>query len=154
MGVVIENLRRWFKQKPPIELTPSQREALIDAIVFAVMADGVEEISEYRELIEGGKSWKGGIKIGPYFHASKERAVEAMLDDASRSSYCADISGRLESGEARELAFEIAASTICSDGDIDPAELALMSTLAHAFGVAEERATELTDKARSKHGID
>ena len=151
MRAALERLKTWFDRPPPLELTPPQREALMDAIVLAIMVDGKEELSEYQELIGNGKSWESGTDIASFFRDSKKRALSAM--ENTYEPYCVEINGRLETEEARELTFSVVASTVCSDGDLDPTEVELMATFARTFAIEKECADELVRNASTQHGI-
>ncbi len=153
MGTLSETLNRWFGPATPNELSQTQRAALIDALVFAMMADGEEAASEYKEIMESGASWDGENTLAAFVSESKGRAADAMSAKENAEAYCGDISRRLEDEEARERTYELAARLVCSDGEVDPAERGLMSMFIRAFGIAEDRAVQLSAKAHEKYDI-
>ena len=153
MGTLSDTLTRWFGPATPTELDQEQRAALIDALVFAMMADGEEAAEEYEEIMSSGAEWNGDTTLSAFVATSKERAADAMSSKENALAYCQDISRRLADDDAREKTYELAAQVVCSDGDIAPAERGLMSMFIRAFGIPEDRAVALSAQIHKKYNL-
>lgn len=153
MGTLSDTLSRWFGPATPTTFDQEQRTALIDALVFAMMADGEEAAEEYEEIMISGAEWSGDTTLSTFVAASKERAADAMSSKENALAYCQDISRRLADDGAREKTYELAARVVCSDGDIAPAERGLMSMFIRAFGIPEDRAVQLSAQVHKKYDL-
>ena len=153
MASIRDTLDKWFGASAKSEMKQPQREALVDALVFAMLADGEETAEEYEELMKGASSWSGETLLTTFVAESKERAKLAMSTQENAVAYCDDISRRLAEDWARESAYELAAQVVCSDGAVDVAERGLMSMFIHSFQISEAKALELSAKAHKKYDL-
>lgn len=149
-------LSRLFGTKPEeAPMNQTQREALIDALVFAMMADGEMAEEERAELTRSleGLPWTASTNREVYISAAIVRVEEAKVSRQSADALVADISARLETIELRERAYAQAARIVCSDHDVVDAERGLMSMFIQHFDLDRERAIELSAQAHQEFEV-
>lgn len=137
------------RRQPELDLSQTQREALIDAMVFAMMADG-EMAEEEREELNRSLDeieWSGEKNRELFISESIERVEHATSSGQAAREYIGGISERLERDELREHAYAIASRIVCSDHDVAEAERGLMSLFIQQFHLDPERAMELSEDA-------
>lgn len=140
---------KFFKHKHEQPLTQSQREAFIDALVFAVMADGemAEEEREELNLDLDEISWEGDSNRELFISESIERVSEATVSADAARAYVRDIGARLQSDELRERAYAASSRIVCADHDVAEAERGLMSIFIQEFDLDRERAKNIAANA-------
>lgn len=134
------------KDQKPLVLEQPQREAIIDTLVFAMMADG-EMTPEERDELDGAfdkLEWGGEFDRETFLDESIARAMDATGSKERAATYIADIGARLPDLPTRERAYELAARIVCSDRDVAEAERGLMSMFIRQFQIPEARAVEIS----------
>ena len=133
-------------QEAPLSLEQPQREAIIDTLVFAMMADG-EMTSEERDELDGAfdrLEWSGEFDRETFLDESIARANQAKKSMDQARQYLAEIGGRLQTDPIRDRAYEMAARIVCADRDVAEAERGLMSMFIREFQIPEARAVEIS----------
>lgn len=111
--------------------TQSQREALVDAMVWMMYADrhlADVEASAIRQEAED-VSWAGPMPIGDYVLASISQLRQVLGDAAKEEAYLKDVVDRLETEKARRQAVESCRHVALSDLEEDGGEHAFMKRL-------------------------
>ena len=147
---MLQRFTKFFGKSAPTQpQTQAQREALLDALVFAMMADSTIAPEEERALAQAleESGWESAQSVEAFVEGSKMRVSAAMGTKESAQSYIEDISARLESAPLREHAYACAARIICADGEVADEERGLMSLYMKAFGLRREVALELLARA-------
>jgi len=122
--------------RPRPALTQNQREAIIDAMTFAMLIDRhiaseeQEALAQQLEIV----GWRSPIPVEQAVNASIMRARRALEHDEVRP-YCQHISSRLETQNLRRDAYQTVVKIVEADGRIDPEEQALLHEMARAFGI-------------------
>jgi hypothetical protein len=125
------------------------REALVDALVLAMLIDGSPHASEWDELRDHIEriGWRSDQPWEIYLSQAAERAERVRLLPDARRAWCQDIAQRLPNPALREHALHQVAEIMASDGSYDDPERSLATLLAELFGVSEERLIEILDDA-------
>ena len=142
-------LQKWTSNSEPRPLNQQQAEALVDALVFAMMADGVAHDEEFRELHRGLEDleWRGEISLESYTSQAIANIDEVKISREAARAHCRAIGERLQDRPARERAYAIASRIVCADGDVAEPERGLMSLFIQEFSISEDRAFELAADA-------
>jgi hypothetical protein len=133
----------WFSRlfsSTPVDdgYSQPQREALLDLLVFCMVADRRIEFSEQDFLKDqtSSFSWSSATTVEEFVKQSRKRADQAHLADATRAAYAADINGRLQTNELRTEAISLTRRMFVVDSDYAKVEKSAYSVIAHAFGWA------------------
>jgi|AP45_3_1055517.scaffolds.fasta_scaffold21677_2 uncharacterized membrane protein YebE (DUF533 family) len=134
------------KDQKPLVLEQPQREAIIDTLVFAMMADG-EMTPEERDELDGAfdkLEWDSEFNREAFLDESIARATAATGSKDRAAAYIAEIGARLPELPTRERAYELAARIVCADREVAEAERGLMSMFIRQFQIPEARALEIS----------
>ena len=138
------------KDQKPLVLEQPQREAIIDTLVFAMMADG-EMTPEERDELDGAfdkLEWDSEFNREAFLDESIARATAATGSKDKAAAYIAEIGARLPELPTRERAYELAARIVCADREVAEAERGLMSMFIRQFQIPEARALDLDEIPR------
>lgn len=146
---------RFFKRDTLVHITQTQREAIIDAFTFAILADGelAPEEHEHFNLALADMDWTGAQSREAYTATAFARVEEVTASPESARAYCKEIGERLATEELREEAYAIASRLVCADGEVVDSERGLMSLFIQEFPVDPMRAVELSRKAHREFKI-
>ena len=150
MSFFTQLFERVFKRDVVAQATQTQREALIDAFAFAVIADGKvteEEHGELASALGDDVAWTGAVNRELYTAQAISRAEQAKASPQAAREHCRDIGQRLGSVPMREHAYAVASRIVCADGEVAPSERGLMSLFIQEFPIDETRALELSARA-------
>ena len=146
-------LNRFFKKEGLPPMSQSQREALVDALVFAIMADGEFAEQERVALNEAlaNLEWDGNRELYITEAIGKVGQNKASADHAL--AHCRDIAARLETQQLREETYALAARLVCADGEVVDAERGLMTFFIQTFNIDSQRAVELSARAHKEYNL-
>ena len=135
--------------------TKEQTEALIDMLIFAVMADGqmVEPEREELDDVFDQVGWDDEMESLAFVSASKDRVEEAKRSGDAAKAYVRDIGERLGSEELQKKAYELAARIICADHALDVAERGLMGIVIEVFDLDRRWALDVAVATRDAFDI-
>ncbi len=133
----------WFSRlfsSTPVDdnYSQPQREALLDLLVFCMVADRRIEFSEQDFLKDktSSFSWESTTSVEDFVKQSRKRADQAHLADDTRAAYAADINHRLQTNELRTDAIALSRSMFVVDSDYAKVEKSSYGVIARAFGWA------------------
>lgn len=137
------------------DLSSEGAEAVIDALVLVLYADGKASFLEKTELehLLHEMPWTHGKddEIDAYTEASAAR-VEALHSRAEFDAFVETIAARLEGTDIREKAYELAARLAHADWQINKGERDALDALSDGLGISTERAAELFAVAAAAAG--
>ncbi len=128
------------------DMEQPQREAFIDAVALAVIADGQIDPQELEELKQATAlmGWHGEADVyvdralaDAYVHLATPEATRARVDD---------ISARLAADWLREETYYVAARVSAADASLDEAERQFLQTLVLGFSLSRQRLGVITEK--------
>jgi hypothetical protein len=137
MQSLLRHLFNRATDKPTDGLTQPQREATLDLLLLAMYADNRIALSE-DEAIEAQiamLSWESGITPESYVNASTARVRAALDGEAMKADLLADISQRLVTSEARQVAWRLCDRLLKSDKDTTDAEAAFEAEIKRTFNL-------------------
>ncbi len=149
MGFLSQLFEKFARKDAFTGTDQTQREALVDALTFAIMADGQFEGAELSELTDAiaHLPWRSDTSREQYITDALNRLEQVTASAQAARDYCQDISARLGTPEAREQAYAFAARIVCSDQEVVDHERGLMSIFIQEFGISAERAVALSADA-------
>lgn len=140
----------------PVEsFTQAQIEAMIDALAFAMIADG-EHTSEEWDALRAAiptAQWSGEGSLESAISHAIERAEQHTDSQEDARAYCRDIGARLADDAAREAVYALAARVVCSDHTIARSEQGLMTIMIQEFPVDRERAMEISSEVHAEYSL-
>ena len=143
-------LKRWLANlmtgKKFKEITQPQREAFIDAIALAVVADGQIAPQEMEELKQATAlmGWEG--EADDYVERALSDALIHLTTPETTRARVDDISARLITDWLREEAYYVAARTSAADASVDESERQFLQTLVLGFGISRQRLAVIAEK--------
>ncbi len=123
------------------ELTSEQQDAILEAMVIAVVADGKigkDEISRFNAEI-GKVPWPQPKEEVMKKAQEAQARVAALANDDERRAMLESIAARLPAGPIVEKTFSMMALVMTADKRVDPAEKNTLTAFALAFGISNER---------------
>lgn len=125
------------------DISQAKVEAVIDALVLVLYADGKASFMETTELEQmlHEMPWTHGrhAEVDAYTKAVTQR-VKAVHDDEELENFVAHIAARLDQSAEREKAYEMASRMAHADWQIHPGERATLAELAAGLEIGAERA--------------
>lgn len=146
---------RLFKKDVFKNVTQTQREAFIDALTFAILADGklAEQERVHFDKALAPLGWEGAQSRENYTATAFARVEDATVSPETARQYCKVIGERLSTDELREEAYAIASRLVCSDGEVVDSERGLMSFFIQEFPVDPTRAAQLSRLAHKEFSL-
>lgn len=119
-------------------------EALLEAMYLAAFADGEFSENERTHFAESVASLTRGRLAGDEFERWLSRVVEQHAS-GGRAARVSAIKDRLTTPDARRIALVLASDMAAADGVLHEAERELILSLAEAFDISHEEASELLE---------
>ena len=116
-------------------LKQSQREAMVDAMLYCLFADDYDDPME-RQVLDRAIArfnWESETSIPDYILAASGRVHEAVGDPATEQNLLNDISNRLENWEIRFQAIQLCKILFYSDLFFSDEEVRALAQLKSAF---------------------
>lgn len=133
---MIEYFQKLFKSGSASDgLSQSQREAIVDLLVFCMYSDSTVSLAE-DQLIQRrleAMDWRAVETIQQYYDHAVTRVRDIPSSDEARSSFLERVAQRLEDKPTREKAFQLSHQLFLSDGEESADEQALEKELRAAL---------------------
>jgi hypothetical protein len=117
------------------EVTQTQREALIDLLVWTMFADRHVAVPEqnYIHRQAGDLTWESPRAVELYINGAVRRTRDVLGSVGAESAYLDDIADRLADTEMRRIAYGACQELAGVDGERAPAELDLLERMRRRF---------------------
>jgi hypothetical protein len=139
-----------FTKEEIQSLSPEQQDAVLEALVVAVVADsevGKDEIARFNAEIARIPWAQPKQAIMEKAQAAQAR-VMAQKTDADRAAFLKTIAARLPHGPIAEKTVGMMAMVMAADKELDVAEKNTLGIFALAFGITNERAAAIAASLR------
>jgi len=125
-----------FRSAAP-ECAQPQREALLDLLVWVMFADRHVAAPEQAQIqrVAQDLPWEGYQSVYLYLDAAVRRARDALANTTTAERYLDDIAARLGDTPAMKKAYQASRDVAGADGEIAPAEQALLERVRARFGL-------------------
>ena len=133
---LISRLLGRFRSDAP-ECAQPQREALLDLMVWVMFADRHIAAPEQAQVQRVARDlpWEGYQSVDLYLDAAVRRARDALANAPTAERYLDDIAARLGDAAMMTRAYQACREVAGADGDIAPAEQALLEQVQRRFGL-------------------
>lgn len=155
MGFLSKLFGRKLELVPVESFAQVQLEAMIDALAFAMIADGEHTPEEWDALRAAipVDQWAGEESLESAISHAIERAEQHTSSQADARAYCRDIGARLADDAVREAVYALAARVVCSDHTIAKSEQGLMTIMIQEFPVDRERALAISSEIHAEYSL-
>lgn len=143
---LLETVRRLFHGKRYNELDQQETEALVDALCYAIAADGEVQTVEREQLAEHLEdvAWNSDQPISAYIAESLDRASERVERDEDPVLYARSIRDRIDDQSLQEDIYLFCAKIATADEHLDPREQELLAELVNEFDIPQETVEDVT----------
>ena len=120
------------------DLTQSQREAILDLLLWTMYVDrriAVPENEQIDQLPEEF-SWRSVTPFSLYVNTSLARVREVLSDPEAAETLLADVQRRLDTEATRRKAYEACNRLACADGQVAEEEARFLERIQARFGLS------------------
>ena len=119
------------------DVAQTQREALIDLVVWAMYIDGRIQYEENEQIDEVVEQLSAStlLPMRPYLYSAIAKIRDAWNDPARAERVLEDINNRLGNDEMRHAAYALCETVTRADGELADAEQAFLEQLQRQFGL-------------------
>ncbi len=126
-------------------LTPEQRDAILDALVVAVVSDAnvaPAEIARFNAEV-GAVPWGRSMDEVVRMAQAARARVMGLKNDGERLAMLKSISARLPSAEVKGKVFAMMARVMLADRAVNVTEKNVLKAFALAFGLSDEQVNDV-----------
>lgn len=125
-----------FRSDAP-ECAQPQREALLDLLVWVMFVDHHIAAPEQAQIQRAARdlAWEGYQSVDLYLDAAVRRARDALASAPTAERYLEDIAARLGDAATMTRAYQACREVAGADGEVAPAEQALLDRVRARFGL-------------------
>lgn len=136
---MLDHIRSLFQRIGSAADEQSQREAMVDLLVWTMYADNVLTLPENDRIDQMTEemSWSSPMPPQLYVNVSIAKVRDAIDDAEASESLLNDISDRLGSEKMRMHAYEACRDLAKADGEVADKEMRFLSTIKTHFGIGE-----------------
>lgn len=136
---MLDHIRSLFKRIGSAADEQSQREAMVDLLVWTMYADNVLTLPENDHIdhVAGEMTWHSATRPQQYVNIAVAKVRDALDDSAKADAFLDDISERLGSDKMRMHAFEACRDLARADGELADAERHFLGTIKTHFGIGD-----------------
>ncbi len=136
--MTINFLKRIFQQMDqvtPTPLTQTQREALLDLLVWMIFVDHLIAAPEEEQIRQQMQrlAWEGARPLEIYFNSAISRTRELLDKPPAQKDYLEGIALRLGTAEVKQRALQACQEMAAIDGDVAEAEAQLLDKIRSCF---------------------
>ncbi len=134
---MLEHIRSLFKRIGSAADEQSQREAMVDLLVWTMYADNVLTLPENDRIdqVTEEMSWSSPTPPQLYVNTSIARVRDAIDDSEKSEALLNDISERLGSPKMRMHAYEACRDLANADGEVADQEMHFLRSVRAHFGI-------------------
>ncbi len=138
--MTINFLKKIFQQmdqETPAPSTQTQREALLDLLVWMIFVDHLIAAPEEEQIRQQMQrlAWEGARPLEIYFNSAIRRTRELLDKPSAQDKYLEGIAQRLDTAEAKQRALRACQEMAAIDGDVAEAEAQLLDQIRSCFGL-------------------
>jgi uncharacterized tellurite resistance protein B-like protein len=150
MDSVIGAVKEFFSDDNLSGLEQSQNEAIVEALVAAMVSDHEIKPSEKQELASAAErlDWKGSVSTEKYIEEAKGRAKEAMR--SGWLEFLGSVSDRLGEQWLRRDCYYLSARLAGVDNIMDESESDYLRAMVSAFNIDSDELTQITSTLRDE----
>lgn len=136
---MLDHIRSLFKRIGSAADEQSQREAMVDLLVWTMYADNVLTLPENDRIdqVTEEMEWSSATPVQQYVNISIAKVRDALDDGEKGDALLNDISDRLGSGKMRQHAFQACRDLARADGEIADQETQFLEDVRAHFGISE-----------------
>lgn len=137
---MLDHIRSLFKRIGSAADEQSQREAMVDLLVWTMYADNVLTLPENDRIdqVTEEMSWSSPMPPQQYVNIAIAKVRDAIDDPEQGETLMNDISDRLGSSKMRMHAYEACRDLAKADGEVADKEMRFLGTVKTHFGISEE----------------
>jgi uncharacterized membrane protein YebE (DUF533 family) len=143
---IIEAVRHFFHGKRYADLDQDETEAFVDALCYAIAADGQIDTVERDRLAEelDDIDWNGEQSVDMFIDDALARAAERVERGEDPELYARSIRDRITSQDLQEDIYLFAAQIAAADNELAQNEQELLAELVDEFDIPQETVEDVT----------
>lgn len=136
---MLDHIRSLFKRIGSAADEQSQREAMVDLLVWTMYADNILTLPENDRIdqVTEEMSWSSPMPPQQYVNVAIAKVRDAIDDPEEGEAFLNDISDRLGSAKMRMHAYEACRDLAKADGEVVDKEMHFLSTVRTHFDIRE-----------------
>lgn len=136
---MLERLRSYFKKVDESGAAQTQREAMVDLLLWTMYVDKRLSLPESEKIDQVAESltWTSTTPMSQYLSLSTSKVRDILADEDKSDQFLDDIYRRLGSDEMRYQAYDACCDLAQADGEVAQAEEQFLTTLKTKFGVSQ-----------------